>query len=346
VLIVAGLSLKNLHPRVWDPSSPCYLPDVQAVMVSYADFHRMAARRQGAMDQGIHAYLGVPPRVKVYLDNGAFFFLERGGDRPDVAYEEFVAAARPDWYPIPQDFIPLPAMTIEERRACFHRTMQANVSYSRDGYVPVVHAGDFLPEYAAKIIRDDRLSQKDAVALGGLVPNLLRAPKALPYARILEYLVTMREAFAGKQVHVFGIGGTATLHLAALLGIDSVDSAGWRNRAARGIVQLPGSGDRMVADLGSWRGRKPSERELETLGACSCPACQFHGVEGLRAHALAGFCNRATHNLWVLLQEAAEVERRIADGSYAGWYEQHLDNSTYLPLIRWALRHPPPSQVK
>ena len=57
MLLVAGLSLKNLKPRVWDVHSPYYLSDVQAVMVSYADFHRMPAQRRGAMEEGLHAYL-------------------------------------------------------------------------------------------------------------------------------------------------------------------------------------------------------------------------------------------------------------------------------------------------
>ena len=57
MLLVAGLSLKNLKPRVWDVDSPYYLSNVQAVMVSYADFHRMPAQRRGAMAQGIHTYL-------------------------------------------------------------------------------------------------------------------------------------------------------------------------------------------------------------------------------------------------------------------------------------------------
>ncbi len=43
VLIVADLSLKNLQPRVWDVSSPFHLRNLRAVMVSYADFHRMPA---------------------------------------------------------------------------------------------------------------------------------------------------------------------------------------------------------------------------------------------------------------------------------------------------------------
>ena len=37
----------------------------------------------------------------------------------------------------------------------------------------------------------------------------------------------LRQAFADKDIHVFGVGGTATLHLAGLLGMNSVDSSGW-----------------------------------------------------------------------------------------------------------------------
>ena len=33
-------------------------------------------------------------------------------------YEEFVEKAKPDWKPIPQDYIPLPSMTPQKRRAC------------------------------------------------------------------------------------------------------------------------------------------------------------------------------------------------------------------------------------
>jgi queuine/archaeosine tRNA-ribosyltransferase len=116
-----------------------------------------------------------------------------------------------------------------------------------------------------------------------------------------------------------------------------VDSSGWRNRAARGIVQLPGSGDRLVADLGSWRGRKPSPDECDILRACGCPACRIHGLAGLEATRIAGFCNRATHNLWVLLNEVSAIEAHLADDTYETWFEGHLDNSIYLPLVRYAL---------
>jgi 7-cyano-7-deazaguanine tRNA-ribosyltransferase len=333
LLVVAGLSLKNLQPRVWDPNSPFHLPNLRAVMVSYADFHRMPAKKCAAMEQGLRTYLGVPKELKIYLDNGAFYFLTRGGETPVEAYEEFVKQALPDWYPIPRDYIPTPVMTDEEQKSCFDRTMQANLSYEHDGYVPVVHIGRFLDEYVVRIRTNAKLSQKQDIALGGIVPNLLRAPKAVPYQVVLDALVHVRRTFADKEVHVFGIGGTATLHLAALLGVDSVDSSGWRNRAARGIVQLPGSGDRMVAELGSWSGRRPNPQEQEILRSCSCPACERFGLDGLVASHIEGFCNRATHNLWVLLEETRWIRERLESDTYTRQYKDRLNNSIYSRLV-------------
>jgi 7-cyano-7-deazaguanine tRNA-ribosyltransferase len=143
----------------------------------------------------------------------------------------------------------------------------------------------------------------------------------------------LRDRLDGQQIHVFGIGGTATLHLAALLRINSTDSSGWRNRAARGLVQLPGGGDRTVAELGNWRGRKPSPDEWDRLEACGCPACQQFGLAGLKERSIRGGSNRATHNLWVLLQEARWIEKHLSEGTYPHVYQDHLDNTIYLPLI-------------
>jgi 7-cyano-7-deazaguanine tRNA-ribosyltransferase len=338
--IVAGLSLKCMKPRVWDPKSEYYLPNLRAVMFSYADFHRQPAQRRKAMERGLHEHFGIPSRIKIYLDNGAFYFLSHDGGTPRREYEEFVTRAQPDWWPIPQDFIPTPQMTKTEQRRCFTRTMQVNHAYQHDGFVPVIHTGQFLEQYTESVQKDERLATKPKLALGGIVPNLLRSPKAVPYVEILGGLIHVRQVFAGKSIHVFGIGGTATLHLAALLEMDSVDSSGWRNRAARGIVQLPGSGDRVVAELGNWEGRKPSNKEWEKLKSCHCPACREFGIAGLKADKIFGFCNRATHNLWVLLEENQRLQQRLGNGTYAKWYERHLDNSIYLPLIRQLLtRH-------
>jgi hypothetical protein len=145
----------------------------------------------------------------------------------------------------------------------------------------------------------------------------------------------VREEFETKRLHVFGIGGTATIHIAALLRMNSIDSSGWRNRAARGLVQLLGSGDRMVANLGNWRGREPSRAEWKRLRECLCPACRQFGIKGLKTDGVEGFCNRACHNLWVLLEEAKWIKSQMAEEAYPSVYQDRLDNSIYLPLIEY-----------
>jgi hypothetical protein len=332
--IVAGLNLKGLKPRVWDPNSPYYLPELRAIMVSYAEFNGKPIRRKRAMEQGLRGFLNVPNHISIYLDNGAFYFLRKGGQVPRREYEEFVRKAQPDWYPIPQDYIPVPRMSDEEQLDCFRQTIAVNQEYRHDGFVPVIHISRRLTEYLQHLQADEQLLAKPRVALGGIVPNLLRMPKAMSYDDILSNVRRVRTELDDKQLHVFGIGGTATLHLAALLGIDSVDSAGWRNRAARGIIQMPGRGERIVANLGSWRGREPDENEWTELEDCPCPACQQAGVAGLQANGVEGFCNRATHNLWTLLDEARQIDEHLEAGTYQGWYIDHVRNSTYLPLIQ------------
>jgi len=336
--IVAGLSVKNLEPRVWDPRSPYYISDLPGVMISYGDFEQMPARRRQAMRLGLRQYLNVPLGVDIYLDNGAFYFLKKGGQPNPVRYRRFLASAKPDWHPILFDAIPTPQMSPQKQRACFDKTMDLNRRYQHDGYVPVVHMGRYLLRYIEAIKACPRLAVKECIALGGLVPNLLRSPKAVPYADILEDLRVIRREFADKKLHVFGVGGTATLHITALLGFDSVDSSGWRNRAARGIVQLPGSGDRIVAELGNWRGRRPSQEEWARLRGCRCPGCRQSGIDGLKAGGLKSFSHRATHNLWVLLNEAKWLRKHLGAGTYSRNYTRRLDNSIYLPIIKQLVR--------
>jgi 7-cyano-7-deazaguanine tRNA-ribosyltransferase len=335
LLIVAGFTLKCIEPRVWDKTSPYYLPDLKAVMISYAEIHEMPRVRERMMRDGIHANLGIPSDVKVFLDNGAFGLSRKGLEIEAADYEKFVAAAKPDWRPVPQDFIPAPAMTDDEQQICLQRTMKVNTDFQHDGFVPVVHISRVIDKYISEIKVNEKLVAKPRLAIGGIVPNLLRAPKAIPHQQILETLIKLREEFADKEIHVFGIGGISTLHVAALLGIDSVDSSGWRNRAARGIIILPGKSERIIAQLGSWRGRSVSEEEKEILLNCQCPVCQKFGLEGLTAKASEGFRNRATHNLWTLLEEAKWISEKLKTDEYQNEYQARLEGSTYRKLVNY-----------
>lgn len=331
--IVAGLNLTSIKPKVWDESSDYYLPQLGAVMVSYAQFHESPSRRERVMEKGLHVSLGIPEDVKIYLDNGAFRFSRAGDEVPRDAYEEFVKSTQPYWYAIPQDYIPTPSMSDEEQLVCLRQTMVVNRKFNYDGYVPILHICRHLDEYFCQFEENEKLKKKKGLAIGGIVPNLLRASKAMSYEKILDGVFQVREKFANKKLHLFGVGGTSTLHVAALLKMDSVDSVGWRSRAARGLVQLQGIGDRSIANLGNWKVREPDAQELEKLRACQCPACQEHGLEGLKKNRTFGFCNRATHNLWTLLEENRLIQEHLNAGTYADWYKDHLHNTIYRPLI-------------
>src|SRR5438552_2376765 len=166
MLIVAGLSLKNLEPRVWDPKSPYYLQALRAVMVSYGEFHQMPVQRREAMKVGLRKFLGAPARVNVFLDNGAFYFLRNRGEADQRKYREFIRKAKPDWYPVRFDAIPTPQMTRREQRKCYERTMLLNKAYQHDGYVSVIHVSRMLKAYVEALKKTDKLAGKDRLALG------------------------------------------------------------------------------------------------------------------------------------------------------------------------------------
>ena len=170
-----------------------------------------------------------------------------------------------------------------------------------------------------------------------MVPFLLRGKGADGRTQVVDDILLVRRRLPNVRIHGFGIGGTATLHIAAVLGLDTVDSSGWRNRAARGIIQLRGTGDRIVAAFGSWRGRALSLVEKRSLKHCACPACSTGGVKGLEAGGIEGFAARATHNLWVLASELKDVELHMSDGTYAEWFPDHIDNRIFRKLIAHAV---------
>ena len=347
MLVVVGTQLDH-GPRFWDKSDKWYLPQVRAIMVSYADFHKSRRKRRAAMDIGLRAYLGLDHKTLVYLDNGSFTFWRKGLERPINEYVEFVNEARPDWYPVPADYIPHPQLPNNEQKELFSQTMKINRRYAGQGFVPVVHAGDWLGEYLEGLERTGLLPSGQ-VALGGLVPRLLTSKGSKSRREVVDAIKQARECI-GSGLHVFGIGGLGTLHLAASLGVHSIDSVGWRNRAARGLILLPGRGERSVVALGNWRGVEVSEVERQMIERCRCPACRRSGFDGLRAsnsrhnkagrgNGTSGFNRRAIHNLWTLLKEADEVDVKLRNGEYPEWYRKHVSGSILLSLIEYSLGH-------
>ncbi|RDC63986.1 hypothetical protein AHMF7616_02596 [Adhaeribacter pallidiroseus] len=75
-----------------------------------------------------------------------------------------------------------------------------------------------------------------------------------------------------------------------------------------------------------------------TTKQINCPSFSTHLIEGLRMNGLTGFMNRATHNLWVLLEEDRLIKYHLLNNSYSDWYPSHVSNSTYKPLIDYLVK--------
>lgn len=329
--VVAGLSLKNMRPRVWDPRSPDFVPRLGAVMLSFDEFRRRPVAHRQATAGGFAAVLGTAS-VRVYLDNGAFSCLMRGTEPAVDQFRDFVRSTAPAWYPVPADFIPRPTDSQRRQKELVDRTIAVLEAHGDDGYCPVIHAGPWLDRYLDAL---RRLGRTRCLAIGGLVPHLLNGAGARRRETI-ALMKRVRREFPGA-IHSFGVGGVVTLHLAAALGIDSADSSGWRQRAARGLVILRGKGERMAVKLGSWKGRAIDAEEWEGLARCRCPACRRLGSEGLKGVGVEGFSHRAIHNLWALLEEAALIDRHLAKGDFPAWSSRRVRGNRMAALVALAL---------
>jgi 7-cyano-7-deazaguanine tRNA-ribosyltransferase len=331
--VVAGLTLKNLKPAVWNAESPEYLANLRAVMLSFDEFRGRPAVVRAVVARGIHAaVLKSADGVRVFLDNGAFACLRRGGT-PDIArFKQFVRSTAPHWYPVPADYIPLPTQSVKAQRELFRKTVGVMRKYAGDGYCPVVHAGPWLSGYT-DAVRECGI--RSHLAVGGLVPHLLNSEGA-QRKETIRMLAGVRREFPGR-IHAFGLGGIVTLHLGAALGFDSADSSGWRQRAARGLVVLRGRGERQAVKLGSWKGRELTDEEWAELARCRCPACRRGGNDALRANGIAGFVARATHNLAVTLDEADLINRHLAAGDFPTWSRRRVGTNAMANLVHQAL---------
>lgn len=301
VRIVVGTQLRS-SVDFWTAGSSTFVPGIDAIMISFAEIMSRGLTSRAAAARGLRQYLGF--RGEVFLDNGSFTLLRNGG-KPNVAeYVRFVESAKPDWFPIPVDYLPAPSSSRRVAKLLAEKTASMNQEFGGSGYVPVVHMGPHFLEYFAEVLK---LLRPDRLAVGGMVPYLRFGRGANPRVAI-EMLARARSLFDGS-LHVFGFGGGVTsLHLAAALGLDSVDSSGWRVRAAKGLILMPGRGERMITGFGQQKGAPLSSEDQLALKRCGCAICSVSSNQ-LSKPGRLGFQGRALHNLWVLSNEAALLNR-------------------------------------
>jgi len=315
----------------WAAGTATYVEGIDAIMVSFAEIvsRKWKSTRDNPAD--LKGHLGF--NGEVFLDNGCYTLLRKGQEPSVKDYVRFIKEAKPDWFPVPIDYVPSPSSSLREARQLAERTARMNEEYGPLGFVPVVHIGPHFMKFFELTVRTLSPSR---IAIGGIVPYV-QYSRGAKTRFPLELLAKARRSFGG-QLHIFGFGGGITsLHIAAALSIDSTDSCSWRVRAARGLIMVPGRGERAVRDFRSRKDRILSLEDLLALKKCRCAPCKVDGINALEMTGQPGFQHRAIHNLSVLSHESKLLNEHRGRNLKA-WSLSRLNNSQRRFLLEYAFK--------
>lgn len=338
-------------PFVWlghDLKSPFHvwnhIQECQGICLSAAQVLTKPGYNQLFRNRGLREVLEF--KGPIFLDSGGFRFQRLGQSEFDFTHVlELYRALNPDVGAI-LDFPLDPTQSDEVNNRRWRRTL-ANTRRMLAGgdparIVPVIHA------YNAKSARA-RLGQlleffpkPSMICVGSLVPLLKASYISSRFAprenegghvhrwgAIADIILTIKSLAPHIPLHVFGAGSLSTISLLLALGVDSVDSTGWRMKAAFGAIQLPGLGDRFplpaTDSLRTRRGLSPACKKL--LAECECPSCSGSALASRIRHLSASFNERAVHNAHVLLSEVRGIASAIRRGQGREFVARRLESS-------------------
>ncbi len=118
------------------------------------------------------------------------------------------------------------------------------------------------------------------------------------------------------------------MHLMYSLGVDSLDSMGWRLKAAYGVIQLPGVGDRYPVEKNNGR---PSLRadDRKLLDICGCPICRTKSMKEKIETLDSDFKSRAIHNAWVFMKENELYRENLREGNVFNFCNERLNTGPF-----------------
>ena len=329
-------------PKPWKHFS------LDGVMVNaYEILGKMKAKNE-VRKKGIHRYLEF--KGPIMMDSGGFQFMKKKELDIDPKkilklYEE----SKPNFGVI-LDHPLSPGLSRKEKMDRWFKTltntriMVANHNTDSIKLVPAVH-GHKLDEIKWFLQKLERISVFDFLGIGSLVPSVFNIKGAGGITNVVGIVNFVREKLPDRRIHVFGVGSTRTMHLMFYAGADSIDSSGWRSKAAYGAIQLPGTGDRYITPR---KRHKPyrdlSEVEIEILAQCECPVCKEEGLEKLKT----SFTARAIHNAWTFQKEVEKARELIKMNEYENYVQEILTESSLSSAFRFTMelkRHSQPTRV-
>jgi len=309
-------------PKPWKHFS------LDGVMVNAYEILGKTKANNEVRKKGIHRYLEF--RGPIMMDSGGFQFMKKKELDVDPKkilklYEE----SKPNFgvildHPLGPDLSHGEKMDRWFKTLTNTRIMIANHNTDCTKLVPAVH-GHKLDEIEWFLQELDRISAFDFLGIGSLVPSVFSTKGAGGIANVVEIVNFVRKKLPDRRIHVFGVGSTLTMHLMFYAGADSIDSSGWRTKAAYGAIQLPKIGDRYITPRKRHKTyRDLSENEKEILAQCECPVCEKEGLEKLKR----SFTARALHNAWVFQKEVQKARELIRMNEYESYVQEILIQSS------------------
>ena len=227
--------------------------------------------------------------------------------------------------------------------------------------LPVIHtvSDDLdLVKYGLQRIENILGERPNVIGIGSLVPlvRTMKGSKKNGIESFLYALISLRKSIPNSFIHAFGIGGTMA-YLAILAGIDSYDSNGWIQKAAYGVIQLPGISDRFIRKeehnrpyLMKNRKQKNSKaiiNEIDIFMKCKCAACKDYFNNDwsdkdweLKQKAFIGRDQaskmaRAIHNVSLYQSEILLMRQAIKNDRLEQFIRKRLRNSIYYKYVNF-----------
>ena len=305
--------------------------EIEGVMVNAYEILRKN-RGNKIMERGIHNYLDF--KGLVAMDSGGFLFMEKNVlEMHPGTILELYEKSKPNFGVI-LDHPLQPSLSENEKKKRQLKTLE-NTKYMVDAHkgknpilIPVIH-GHSLKEIAWFINELDKIGDFEIYGIGSLVPSVFHTKSAGGIYDLIKIVSFVKKMLPDKKLHVFGVGSTLTMHLMFYIGADSVDSSGWRKKAAYGAIQLPGAGDRYITKNKKHKDYPGlSEVEKRILENCDCP----YSIDSL----MQSFKLRALHNAWVFQNEVKTARKLIEENTYDEYVERILHKTQFYRAFQYA----------
>ena len=332
---------KIQYPMLWfsqivgaKESTPWNYFKVDGVLMNAYNFMQHPMAFENAKKQKIHKYLGYDGPVM--MDSGGFLFMKKND--LTVSAEQIISfyeKSKPNFgvvldHPITPLLSKKVAMERKNKTLRNTKIMLQKHETKNPKLIPVVH-GYYPKEITWYLKRLKKIGNFSMYGIGSLVPSMFNVRGVGGILNVIKVILEIRKQEPRKKLHVFGTGGSLTMHLMYHAGADSLDSSAWRTKAAFGAIQMSGVGDRYITK--NHRHKKYpalSRDEKKRLENCRCPICRKYGFKALQEE----FTGRAIHNAWVHQQEVRKTRKLMRENRYDEYVDKILSKTNFAKLFR------------